>query len=253
MPVVGKLQKGVKHTQVFLPFLCSCPGTEVKGTSRPKLQGMRQKGGERVPGLCLPAQQDPKSWGEGHDILWPSQTGGQSSSVAALVPGRVTGCDTSTAAKTSQSGFAQGSPQKARSSRARAALSSPGQHVGLFPAPTASWGLPSPRGERREAPTSTALGLWSRETILQRISRAAAAPWAFLPSQGRSRSRSRSRAAQSGHVAGDSPEGVEQSRLHACLQQEQVDVHLQESRVRHRVSTRAPCRGRDRAAPSPSA
>lgn len=112
------MQKGVKHTQVFLPFPCSCPGTEVKGTSCPKLQGMRQKGGEGVPGqhphqqLCLPAQQDPKSRGEAHDILWPSLAGGQSSLVAALVPGHITGCDTSTAATDIPVWLRSGQPQK---------------------------------------------------------------------------------------------------------------------------------------------
>lgn len=31
---------------------------------------------------------------------------------------------------------------------------------------------------------------------------------------------------ESGHVAGDSPEGVEQGRLHACLKEQQVHVNL---------------------------
>lgn len=151
VPVAGKLQKGVKHTQVFLTFRCSCPGTEVKGTSRPKLQGMRQKGGEGVPGqhphqqLCLPAQQDPKGRGEGHDILWPSRAGGQSSLVAALVPGHVT--------------WAPPRPAPKRHGAAEPSQLCQAQGSTLGSSSTSSFlGLPSPGRKRREAPTSTALG-----------------------------------------------------------------------------------------------
>lgn len=186
---------------------------------------MRQKGGEGVPGLCLPAQQDPKSRGEGHDILWPSQTGGQSPSVAALVPGHVTGCDTSTAATDIPVWLRSGQPQKGTEQQSPCSSVKPRAARWALPSTNSFLGAPLSRGRAQGS---------SHFHSSRPVEQGDNTPVDFqgcscplgIPAQPGQEQEQEQDQSSSGHVAGDSPEGVEQSRLHARLQQEQVDVHL---------------------------